>query len=198
MERAQMLVVKVGGSLFDFIPEIVRTLAAGAGCYLIVPGGGRFADMVRDLDVDDDSAHWMAIAAMEIMGHYIIAQGIPGTGHVAEPKRTAVLLPYRELRIRDPLPHTWEITSDTIAAWCAAELGADLLLLKSVAGIVRDGRLQPNITEPFCCDEVDPAFLPYVLNRRIRTSMVDGRDQELLSGVLAGTRDPGTVIYPAR
>jgi aspartokinase-like uncharacterized kinase len=197
MEPASLLVVKVGGSLFDVLPAIVRTLAAGPGRYLLVPGGGRFADMVRDLDVDDDSAHWMAIAAMEIVGHYIVSQGIPGTEHLAIPKHTSILLPYRELRMQDPLPHSWEITSDTIAAWFAAELGADLLLLKSVAGIMRDGRLQPTVTEPFRCAEVDPAFLPYVLTHRIRTSIVNGRDQELLSGVLAGTRDPGTVVYPA-
>jgi len=32
---------------------------------LIVPGGGVFADTVRQLVVNDDAAHWMAIAAMD-------------------------------------------------------------------------------------------------------------------------------------
>ena len=42
-----------------------------------------------------------------------------------------VLAPLRWLRNADPLPHSWDVTSDSIAAWMAGEFGAaDLLLVK--------------------------------------------------------------------
>ncbi|MGH7649286.1 MAG: hypothetical protein ACREND_14305, partial [Gemmatimonadaceae bacterium] len=37
--------------------------------------------------------------------------------------------PYRWLRARDPLPHSWDVTSDSIAAWVAGELHARRLVL---------------------------------------------------------------------
>ncbi len=44
-------------------------------------------------------------------------------------RRLPVLAPYRWLRARDPLPHSWDVTSDSIAAWVAAELEARRLVL---------------------------------------------------------------------
>jgi aspartokinase-like uncharacterized kinase len=42
-----------------------------------------------------------------------------------------VLAPSRWLRDADPLPHSWDVTSDSIAAWIAGEIGArELVLVK--------------------------------------------------------------------
>jgi aspartokinase-like uncharacterized kinase len=50
-----------------------------------------------------------------------------------------VLAPYRWLRRADPVAHSWDATSDSIAAWITIELGAThLVLLKPAAGAVRD------------------------------------------------------------
>ena len=40
-----------------------------------------------------------------------------------------MLAPYRWLRESDPLPHSWDVTSDSIAAWIASEIGAPQLIL---------------------------------------------------------------------
>src|SRR5256886_10531167 len=48
--------------------------------------------------------------------------------------RLPVLAPYRWVRAADPLPHTWEITSDSIAAWLAGMLGARRIVLIKPAG----------------------------------------------------------------
>jgi aspartokinase-like uncharacterized kinase len=41
------------------------------------------------------------------------------------------------MRSADPLPHSWEVTSDSIAAWLAGALGAHrVVLVKPVAGEV--------------------------------------------------------------
>ena len=57
------LVIKIGGSLFTSIPELIRELKETGRGILIVPGGGFFADMVRALGLDEESSHWMAICA---------------------------------------------------------------------------------------------------------------------------------------
>ena len=44
-------------------------------------------------------------------------------------KKLPVLAPYRWLREADPLPHSWDVTSDSIAAWVASRIGARRLIL---------------------------------------------------------------------
>jgi aspartokinase-like uncharacterized kinase len=159
---------------------------------LIVPGGGPFANAVREIRADDDTSHWMAIAAMEQYGWYIVSHGLPATDLLAVPAGPAVLLPYRCLREHDPLPHSWDVTSDTIAAWVADTLGLDLLLLKSVDGISAAGSLLETVTAPLATDVVDPAFLPFVLGKKITTSIINGKDPERVRQFLAGQQVPGT------
>jgi len=58
--------------------------------------------------------------------------------------RVPVLAPYRWLRERDALPHAWEVTSDSLAAYLAGILGAKrLVLLKPVDGTVE------SLTDPY-------------------------------------------------
>jgi len=98
------------------------------------------------------------------------------------------------MRRHDPLPHTWDVTSDTIAAWVAGTLGSELLLLKSVDGIRIDGILQEAITEPVASDVVDPCFIPYILDNRIKVKVLNGTQPELLERYLRGERVQGTLI----
>jgi hypothetical protein len=107
-----------------------------------------------------------------------------------------ILLPYRAMRERDPLPHNWEVTSDTIAAWAASELGLGLLLIKSVDGITRDGAIVQRVTEPFPCPEVDPCLIPFALAHGVRTTVLNGRVEGRAGDFLKGERVPGTVIEP--
>ena len=47
----------------------------------------------------------------------------------------AVLAPYRWMRAADVLPHTWDATSDSVAAFVAGALDAErLVLVKPVDG----------------------------------------------------------------
>jgi len=172
------LVVKLGGSLHHQIPDIIPLLSKSRRPLLVVPGGGIFADAVRQETVTDDAAHWMAIAAMEQYGWLIASQGMETTNILAVPETTKVFLPYVSMRQRDPLPHSWDITSDSIAAWIAAELGIELLLLKSVDGIFLKGLFQEQITTPVDAEQVDPFFIPYVLKHRIKTTIINGRKGE--------------------
>ena len=78
------VVVKFGGSLSRGagLQKLCRQLA-GLGRQhrlLVVPGGGSFADTVRDYDkcygLSNATAHWMAILAMDQYG-YLLADLTP-------------------------------------------------------------------------------------------------------------------------
>ncbi len=103
---------------------------------VVIPGGGPFADAVREVDraigLSPDAAHWMAILAMDQYAH-LLAGRIEGATLVEEPGgiaatlgagRVAVLAPSRWLRAADPLPHSWDATSDSVAAFVAGALDA--------------------------------------------------------------------------
>ena len=150
------LVVKLGGSLLQHVQEFERVLGALADLgrarrLLIVPGGGPFADAVRSVDarigLSDDAAHWMAILAMDQHAH-LVAERLADSALVTSATEIAlaessakipVLAPYRWLRDADPLPHSWEVTSDSIAAWCAGAIGAPQLVLIKPSGAAGDG-----------------------------------------------------------
>ena len=188
------LIVKLGGSLYYRIPDLAPILGASKRPLLIIPGGGPFADLVRQVHADNDTAHWMAIAAMEQYGWFISSFGILTMDRIAVPLTTTVLLPYRCLRSTDVLPHTWEVTSDTIAAWVAGTLHLDLLLLKSVDGIFINGILQEQITRPVESDIIDPGFIPFVLKNTVKTTIINGSKPERVEKYLNGELVPHTEI----
>jgi aspartokinase-like uncharacterized kinase len=150
------VVIKVGGALMRNA-EAFGCAAAALGRLrrdarvVLVPGGGAFADAVRDADrklgLCGDAAHWMAVLAMDQYAHLLGAR-IPRGVVIWNPRRIAaahtagrvpILAPYRWLRRADPVSHSWDATSDTIAAWIAITLGAaHLVLLKPAAGALRD------------------------------------------------------------
>jgi len=188
------VVVKLGGSLFNQIPDLVPVLLASNRPLFIVPGGSMFADGVRKLQVDNDSAHWMAIAAMDQFGWYITSSGVPATALLQVPDQPVVFLPYCSMRQFDPLPHSWDVTSDSIAAWVADLLGLDLLLLKSVDGIVENGRFKDKVDMPVKTDLVDPFFIPFVLKKRVKTTIINGSCVDRVEKYLKGETVSGSRI----
>lgn len=149
------LVLKIGGGLLaqtgrlDAVLAEIALVSKGVPL-LVVPGGGPFADAVRDVDrrlqLSDDAAHWMAVLAMDQYAQ-LIASRLEGGVLITEPGEIAaaldggsipVLAPYRWLRDVDPLPHCWEVTSDSIAAWVAGQVGARRLVLVKPAGAAGD------------------------------------------------------------
>jgi aspartokinase-like uncharacterized kinase len=113
---------------------------------MVVPGGGPFAGAVREADrqvgLSPEAAHWMAVLGMDQYA-WLIVSCVPGARLVTGPSdagladgagRLPVLAPYRWLREVDPLPHTWDVTSDSIAAWVAGALGAARLVLVKPPG----------------------------------------------------------------
>jgi aspartokinase-like uncharacterized kinase len=85
----------------------------------------------------------MAILAMDQYAH-ALADLIPGASTVEDRAGieraladggVPVLRPSRWLRAADELPHSWDVTSDSLAAYTATLLGAaELVLVKPVSG----------------------------------------------------------------
>jgi aspartokinase-like uncharacterized kinase len=144
-------VVKVGGALLgregalDIVVPILSRVAERGDPVLVVPGGGPFADAVRRIDTEHGlsayASHWMAILALDQYAE-LLASRIPlsrvvrsagGALAALATGELPILAPSDWLRSADPLPHSWDVTSDSIAAWVAGELGAArLVLIKAV------------------------------------------------------------------
>jgi aspartokinase-like uncharacterized kinase len=150
------VVLKIGGGLLG-VPGALEAVCTAVGAMgrreaiVVVPGGGPFADVVREIDrrtgLSADTAHWMALLAMDQYAH-LLAERIGGAVLVEESGaiagklaagRVVVLAPSHWLRAADPLPHSWDATSDSVAAFVAGALDASRLVLVKPAGVGEDG-----------------------------------------------------------
>lgn len=139
-----MWVIKLGGSLLG-TPELARWLALIAkhsdGKVVIVPGGGLFADAVREAQrishCSDAVAHKMALLAMDQFG-IMLADMNPALVtanselEIAErgwQHRGIVWLPSKMVLADELIPQSWQVTSDSLAAWLANKLGAEQVVL---------------------------------------------------------------------
>lgn len=193
------VVVKVGGSLLAHAPHLAAALAvikaaARARHLLVVPGGGPFADAVRELDrrigLSDDAAHWMAVLAMDQYAH-VLGERLPDGVVVSDREeivvaldagRVPVLAPSQWLRDEDPLPHSWDVTSDSIAAWVAGEVGAHQLVL---------------VKPPGATGAVVDAYFPRALPAHVTPVIVCADHLDLLEAALARTGGPqGPALRP--
>jgi hypothetical protein len=149
-------VLKLGGSLMACARDLMRALSALAEdgySFLVVPGGGPMADLVRDLfsryEISQEAAHWMAILAMEQYG-YFLADGTGAllTREMRLPRSgVEILLPYQVLREDDfGLMHSWDYTSDSVAALAALRLSAPLIKATNVDGVILEGKVVEEVS----------------------------------------------------
>ncbi len=173
-------VVKLGGSFTrtDALPRWLDALAVAR--VVVVPGGGPFADAVRDAQrrwrFDDGTAHAMALHGMIQFGLMLCglcprlrpAPDFATIQHAIAAGFSAVWLPEAALLEQAGVPASWDVTSDSLAAWLTQQLQAQqLLLIKSAriptvateaSRLVADGLLDfafPRMTE----DSIYPIWL---------------------------------------
>ena len=138
-------VVKLGGSLAagKALPAWLHRLAELAPI-VVVPGGGGFADQVREQQrrwrFDDRTAHRMALLAMDQYGLMLCGlqpglqacAGLPALRASLDRGRVAVWLPAAMLAEAPEIEASWDVTSDSLAGWLCSRLdGAGLVLVKS-------------------------------------------------------------------
>jgi aspartokinase-like uncharacterized kinase len=160
--ESRRLVVKLGGSLWSS-PLLKRWLAVlreATFPLTIVPGGGVFADAVRasqrKMRFSDEAAHSMALLAMEQYA-LALADLEPALALVSSSEearaaylsgRTALWRPFETVRASRDIPASWDVTSDSLAAWFAVESRAmALLLVKSVDAETGDGLVRLGLVD---------------------------------------------------
>jgi aspartokinase-like uncharacterized kinase len=150
-----VIVVKVGGSLFDhpglgpgldhYLDPLLR-----AGSVWLVPGGGRFTDTVRDYDrvqrLGEEAAHWLALRSLSVSALFLAS--------LVARDRLTILDCHDFARADDgrpgSLPHSWRVTSDSVAAR-AAVVGS-------------------SCSSPWTCRPAPPGTRPPPAGGSIRTS----------------------------
>jgi aspartokinase-like uncharacterized kinase len=199
------IIVKLGGSLArdrQFARWIEAVRHCKSGGVIIVPGGGPFADCVRDAQTymrfDDAAGHRMALLAME---QYAIAcaSSVPDVPLLSEEAalrrvgagRMAFWLPSRMALRADDLPENWQVTSDSLAVWLAIRLDAKaLLIVKSV-----QMKADPVSADALVVREiVDPLFARFAARTNAEIQLAGPADLAGAGAVFAAGKLPGARV----
>jgi dihydroneopterin aldolase len=178
-----LTVVKLGGS-YAFSPVLgdwLETAARNAGHVVLVPGGGPFADAVRaaqpKMGFDDAAAHHMALLAMEQYGRALVslngalalASSMAAIRRLLAARKVPVWAPTRMLLDRVDIPSSWDVTSDSLAAWLARRLQAQrLLLIKHIDPPADPVRVDELVERGV----IDRAFVPVLGTSGIEASII--------------------------
>ena len=171
------VVVKCGGSLLN-LPDLEARLKSVLDQFspepiALVCGGGEAANLVRTWDhqfnLGPDRAHDLAIAAMSFNARLLLAlssrfqwcstleeleSSAAGSVRVID---AVTMIRQLEQSSSRPLERSWNVTSDSIAAWIATSLKAKrLVLLKSVDAVQASSPRSLALAEL-----VDPMFPDY-------------------------------------
>ena len=192
-------IVKLGGGLGardaeEFRAFALAVLAAGVRC-VVAPGGGPFADAVRDAQPRygfcDRAAHRMALLAMEQMAHAIAAldrrfrvcASPPSFAECWARGRTPVWAPSHMAVGRTEITESWDVTSDSLALWLAGEIGADAVcLVKPVAPEARDPAALAR------AGVVDAAFADFAERIGVPVHVFGPGEAAMLARILAGRK----------
>ncbi len=203
--EARPVVIKLGGSL-AFSPHLASWLEAstrGGLGVVLVPGGGPFADTVRQAQerwhFGDRLAHVMAIHAMEQFGRMLtgLVEGLvpaetpQALANTLSAGRTALWMPgHMTLDCRD-IPASWAVTSDSLAAWLAAQIDADrLVLVKSAALSPGNQGVQALVGAGI----LDGAFAEFITTANFATSCVGADTSNHTFEALRRGELPGTPV----
>ncbi len=170
-----LAVLKLGGAQArgGRLVEWLDAISTHAGRIVVVPGGGPFADVVRktqtEIGFDDVAAHEMAMVAMSQFGRALaslrpgfeLAASMPALRGALERGVTPIWSPER-MALSAGLPPSWDITSDSLAAWIAGKLRADRLIL------VKHGASPGTATVLAARGVVDPLFPAYLAAANVR------------------------------
>jgi len=217
-------VVKVGGSLANYpakLKALCHKLEEISRKYelVVVPGGGEFADLVRNVDtrfsLSSRVTHRMAILGMDQFGLLLsdfisksaTVNALKEVEYVLDDGKLPIFLPSNHLFNEEHLENSWEVTSDSIALFIAQQLDAKLVLLVTdVDGIyTSDPKVNTNaklianlsVTQLFAFDKrtsVDKNLAKMLIKSNVECFVVNGLFPERLEAILNGNETVCTRI----
>lgn len=170
-----VVVIKLGGSVLRrphvavTIREVIHAFPAAKP--LLVIGGGPAADLVRTWQplhgLSDLDAHWVAISALKLTAtllsklveNVVLVSSLEDAHAAWHAGKIPIVdvescLLAAEAGHSETLPHSWDVTSDSIAAWIAVEWKLETFCLVKSAPLPANCWL-PDATR---ADLVDPYF----------------------------------------
>ena len=193
-------VIKLGGAmaqgqwLRSWLDQVINQPV------LLVPGGGPFADCIRSiqdrLGFSDAAAHKMALCSMEQYGQMLIdleprlrpVSTLSEISQVLAQGRPALWMP---LSVKDhpDIPQSWSVTSDSLAAWVATQIGATRLILVKSAGLPNAPTAVASLVEAGTVDKAFPDFIGH-----LDVSLVEAGTAQSTFQAIAAKRATGTKV----
>jgi len=193
-----MWVVKIGGSLSHepaLRQWLIELCEVGGGRVVIVPGGGDFADKVRqyqsEWSFDDLAAHNMCLLAMTqyallmqgVLPELVLASSEAKIRRALRDGHVAVWVPTALMRdTPDPMSN-WDTTSDSLAAWLSTMLNAERLIVVKSCPILGNERLETLAA----AGVVDRSFVDYVNEANYIVELFNKDNVELMRDRLLNT-----------
>jgi hypothetical protein len=220
------VIVKVGGSL-ALEPEKLRILCvkltelSHRRRLVVLPGGGEFADVVRNLDnrfhLSAQVSHRMAILGMDQYG-LLLSDLLPGSRLVDNLEQVQEILNLGELPVflpsaflfsKDALEKSWDVTSDSIAIYLAGQLGLHkVILVTDVDGVYTcdpkkssDAKLIRKLSARDLLEmgertSVDKFLPKLLLQLHVECLVVDGLYPQRVEAIVNGKETVCTKITP--
>jgi aspartokinase-like uncharacterized kinase len=211
-------VLKIGGSLAEdpmTLTQLCHELSVLAKDHriIVIPGGGEFADIARKLykkyGFSDPVAHKMGILSMDQCGLFLSDIVVDSfvTYSLEEIRKSAkgkvpIFLPSTIMFREDPLEKSWDVTSDSIAAYIANLLQAQkLLLVTDVDGIFYEDpkkKLDAKLIEELSAQEllswnrrtsVDKTLPKILLRTKLDCYVVNGNYPERIRDILVNKKN---------
>lgn len=212
-------IIKFGGSITERgtlkqIVQLGKTLSSlfdRRQNFAIIPGGGLFAEFVRETQekysLDDEQAHWMAIQAMEQHASLLLKFMPNSILHDFASKdfealifdELPILRVMKYMRTESDLEKTWDSTSDAIATEIALKIKAEkIVFLKDIDGVIVKVKLVKKITIQELLElKTSPLDnnTPKILHRKnIKAYIINGLIHDRIENLLEGKEFIGTEI----
>jgi aspartokinase-like uncharacterized kinase len=186
-----MWVVKIGGSLSHdpLLREWLTQLwELGGGRVVIVPGGGDFADKVRQYQsewrFDDLAAHNMCLLAMTqyailmqgVLPELMLAANEDRIRRALREGRVAVWVPTGLMRDTPDSMTNWDTTSDSLAAWLSTTLNAERLMVVKSCPVDTGAPLETLAA----AGVLDSGFVDYVSEANYVVELFNKSDVDLM------------------
>tara|TARA_X000001036_G_scaffold337104_1_gene316064 strand:- start:938 stop:1531 length:594 start_codon:yes stop_codon:yes gene_type:complete len=166
-----VIIIKLGGSLMhsNNLTYWLRVIFDHKrnNTVVVVPGGGEFADSIRNIqqrrNFHNKVAHKMALLAMSQYGYFLtslnsnikIIKTINLLPIKEDSNNSYLWLPNALLDNSEGIDETWNSTSDSIALWLAIKLSAEkLIIVKSKKIILNRSKIVENIKN----NDLDKSF----------------------------------------